>query len=268
MSGRGGDHEGVVKLAESELDMLKEIAPKQIAPYRHGADSGIKGETSKVGMKNFDPMNAARQRKASAGCKQDLRTGHEIDPKRANHQFPVEDREIRASIELCNRIDCAPALLWRGNRQPQSRKQFSRITVGQVCKRMGISDRRGHGSWTDPVSILRQWRRNKENKRNFYAFARCLFYRRSSVLAMRDDPAAFDHHVFADMRTKFFRMLLKPFAFDGSIAIRGGQSILCGFDGPTDHRLLSRANGFFRFSLHLSTYVFKLSVLNITIQQK
>ena len=59
-SGRGGDHKVVMEFAKADLDMLKEIAPEEVASDGNCADRSIEREAAEVGMKNFEPMNSGR----------------------------------------------------------------------------------------------------------------------------------------------------------------------------------------------------------------
>jgi len=56
-----------MELAKSDLDLLKEVAPQQIARDGNGADGGIEDETSKVRMRKFEPMNSRAQGERSGG---------------------------------------------------------------------------------------------------------------------------------------------------------------------------------------------------------
>ncbi len=58
MSGRGANQEGVMELAKSDLEVLKEIASQEIAPDRHGTDGGVEGEASQVRVRKFEPVNS------------------------------------------------------------------------------------------------------------------------------------------------------------------------------------------------------------------
>jgi hypothetical protein len=57
-SRRGVDHKVVTEFAKADLDMLKEIAPKEVASDGNCADGRIEGEAAEVGMRQFEPMNS------------------------------------------------------------------------------------------------------------------------------------------------------------------------------------------------------------------
>jgi len=104
MSGSGCDLEGVVKLPKSDLDILKEVAPEQIAPYRDGADRGIEQKTSEVGRRKLKTMNSRGQSEHSCRIQSDFPACHQIDSQDRNYEGAVEKRKLGAGIKMGPKI--------------------------------------------------------------------------------------------------------------------------------------------------------------------
>ena len=65
-----------MEFAKSELEVLKEIAPEQVAMYRHGADRSIEGEGSELRMREFEAVNSRADGEARCGVQSHLSSSH------------------------------------------------------------------------------------------------------------------------------------------------------------------------------------------------
>jgi hypothetical protein len=134
----------MMELAESDLDLLKEVATEEVARDRDGADRGLEGEAPKARVRQGKMMNSRADSEAGRGLQAHFPSSHQINAQLRYEERTIKDRKLRSGIKVSIDVDSSIDRLSERNAKFQSWKVLPRSFIDGVTEGMIVGNRSRH----------------------------------------------------------------------------------------------------------------------------